>query len=148
MSDRATDGRSIILTTVVRAAYPAMLAFAAFLFLRGHNHPGGGFIAGLMTAAAIVLRYVSNGRDREAEHEDFFVNLIAAGLAVALLTAAAPMALGLPFFTSAFGHFHVPLIGDVELASAALFDLGVYMVVVGNVITVLRALTDTPEERG
>ncbi len=133
---------SLILTTVARFAYPVMLAFAVLLFLKGHNSPGGGFIAGLLTAAAIVLRYLAFGRDRTSEREGGFLIAIGVGLAIALTTATVPMLLGYPFFTHTFGHVHVPAIGDIELASAALFDLGVYVVVVGNVVTVIRAMTD------
>ncbi len=133
---------SLILSTAVRYTYPLLLGFAVYLFLKGHNSPGGGFIAGLLTAAAIVLKYIADHRTPGAAADRFFINLIGAGLAIALMTAATSAFLGYPFFTHTFGFVHVPLLGEVELASAALFDLGVYMVVVGNVVTVIRAMTE------
>ena len=133
---------SLIVGTIVRVVYPLLGLFALDLFLRGHNAPGGGFIAGLLAAAAVVLRYLALGRDRERENRDAPLNLITCGLALALSTAAAPLFWGLPFFTHTFGHLTLPLVGQVEWATAALFDLGVLLVVVGNVVTVIRAMTD------
>ena len=132
--------RSLILSTVVRVAAPLLLVFAVVLFLQGHNAPGGGFIAGLLTGAALLLRLIAQGRERVSLDGGAFTMVIAAGLAIALATAVAPVLLGHAFFTHTFGHVHVPLLGDVELASAALFDLGVYVVVVGNVVTVITTI--------
>ncbi len=134
--------RSVILTTCARIAYPVLLLFAVALYWRGHNAPGGGFIAGLLTAAAIALRFIAHGRRDRSGASAPFITAIGVGLAIALTTAFGSLAFGHAFFTHTFGHFHLPLIGDVELATAALFDLGVYIVVVGNVITVVSAMTD------
>jgi len=131
----------MILEHVVPWAVVAMLIASGILFLKGHNAPGGGFIAGLLTAAALVLRLVAYGSELHRGKDRLFISFIAGGLAVAVATAIAPTLLGYSFFTHTFGHVHVPLLGDVELASAAMFDLGVYMVVVGNVVTVISALT-------
>lgn len=132
----------MILSTVVRLLWPLLLLFAAFLFLKGHNAPGGGFIAGLLTAVAVVLRYLSDGRDPLTVDSPVFTYVIAGGLGIAALTAFAPTVLGYEFFTHTFGFVDVPLLGKIELATASLFDLGVYVVVVGNVVTVIRAMTD------
>jgi multisubunit Na+/H+ antiporter MnhB subunit len=136
---------SIILRTIVKAAFPLLLSFAALLFLAGHNAPGGGFIAGLLAAAAIVLRYMSRGRQRDTESADGLTGLIAGGLLLAAATAFTPTLLGYDFFTHTFGFIQIPLLGEVEWATAAIFDLGVLLVVVGNVVTVLRAMTDEEE---
>lgn len=133
---------SLILSNVVRVAGNVLLLFAAYLFAKGHNSPGGGFIAGLLTAAAIVLRHLAFGRDPERERATGSVTAIGVGLAIALATASASVLLGYPFFSQTFTHVHLPVVGDIELATAALFDLGVYVVVVGNVVTVIRAMTD------
>ena len=130
----------MIVETVVVWVVPVLLAASGLLFLKGHNAPGGGFIAGLLTAAALVLRLVAFGSGLYRGKEDFYIRLISAGLLIALCTATAPAILGYSFFTHTFGHVHVPVIGDIELASAALFDLGVYLVVVGTVVTVIGAL--------
>ncbi len=136
------SARSIILSTAARVAYPVLIAFAVFLYWRGHNAPGGGFIAGLLTSAAIVLRFIARGRKREPRLGVPFVTVIGVGLAIALTTAFGPLLFGHMFFTHTYGFINIPLIGRIELASAGLFDLGVYVVVVGNVITVISAMTD------
>ena len=132
--------RSLIFATVVRFAVPLLLVYAVLLYLKGHNGPGGGFIAGLLTAAALVLRLLAYGREGSRLAPDTFARVVGVGLLVGLATATVPALLGYAFFTHTFGHVHVPLLGDVELASAALFDLGVYIVVVGNVVTVITAI--------
>lgn len=132
----------LILRHVVRVAFPLLVVFAGYLFMAGHNAPGGGFIAGLLASAAILLRYLAYGRDSSLESEGAFPKVIAVGLLIALATALAPTLLGYPFFTHTNGHLRLPLIGDYHWASASLFDLGVMIVVIGNVVTVLRAMTD------
>jgi multicomponent K+:H+ antiporter subunit A len=100
--------------------------------------PGGGFIAGLITATALIMQYLANGvawtnaRLPARTHP-----LIAAGLIAAFLTGIASWLFGRPFMTSAFGHFELPLVGELELASAMFFDLGVYLVVVGATLLIL-----------
>ncbi len=136
---------SLIFMTVVPWVVPVLLAASLMLFLKGHNAPGGGFIAGLLTAVALVLRLLAYGSESVRGKESLYINLIIGGLAIAATTAIVPTLLGYPFFTHTFGHVHVALLGDIELASAALFDLGVYLVVVGNVVTVIVALTLSDE---
>ena len=134
---------SVILQTVTRYAYPMLLLFAAMLFLKGHNSPGGGFIAGLLVAVAVLLRYIAFRRFEAVRYESTHcVTLVAIGLAIALATASTPILLGHSFFTHTFGFVHVPLIGEIELATASLFDLGVAIVVIANVTTVISALAE------
>ncbi len=126
-----------IMATLVRLLLPLALLVAVFIFLRGHNLPGGGFIAGLVTAVALVTQYLANGVDWT--HARMPRNLhpaIGLGLLVALVTGATSMLLGYPFLTSAFTHVHWPF-ADFELASAIAFDLGVYLVVVGATLLIL-----------
>lgn len=134
--------RSVILSVVVRWTTPVLLAFAAVLFFRGHNAPGGGFIAGLLVAAAMALQFLAYGRAASRIRAEWFSYVVAVGLAIAVTTAVTPMLLGYAFFTHTFGYVHVPLLGEVELASASLFDLGVLVVVIGNVITILASITE------
>lgn len=134
---------SLIASVVIRCVYPVLLVLAALLFLNGHNAPGGGFIAGLLVSAAVVLRYMihsSTAHPRVGAAR--FVSVVAVGLLIAAATAITPALLGYAFFTHTFGHLHIPLLGNVEFASAALFDLGVAVVVVGNVATVISAMTE------
>lgn len=120
-----------------------LFAFAIYLFLAGHNAPGGGFIGGLMTAAAIVLMYMAYGW--EAVNKIIPVNfryLTSVGLAVATLTGVASFLFGQPFLSHTFAYFHIPLLGETELATALLFDLGVYLTVVGIAMTIILSIAD------
>jgi multicomponent K+:H+ antiporter subunit A len=124
-----------------RVLLPFALVVSVYLFLRGHNQPGGGFIAGLVTAVALVMQYMSLGRERAERLLDTnFVRLVGAGIGIAGLTGVAAWWFGRPFLTSAHGHPHLPVIGELPLASAALFDLGVYLTVVGATMLTLSAL--------
>ena len=121
------------------------LVVSLYIFMRGHNLPGGGFIAGLITAVALVLQYMALGQSRaeallRAEGGRRFVRWIGMGLGIAGLTGVAAFAFGQPFLTSAHGHPYVALLGELPLASAALFDLGVYITVVGATLLTLSTL--------
>lgn len=117
----------------------AILAFGFHMLLRGHNAPGGGFIAGLMVAvAALLMRMARQQRLLSISPSA----LVPVGLAVALITGAAPMLVGRPFLTSAHGYVRLPLLGEVEWASAALFDIGVFLVVIGVTVTIIELLTE------
>ena len=132
------DPHPLIMATFARLLLPLALLVSAFIFLRGHNLPGGGFIAGLITAIALIMQYLANGvawaRARLPARTHPW---IAAGLVIALLTGMASWLFGRPFLTSAFGHPTLPLIGELPLASAMAFDLGVYLVVVGATLLIL-----------
>ncbi|MDW7747450.1 monovalent cation/H+ antiporter subunit A [Halomonas sp.] len=135
------DRYPAILTSISMALLPLALLVSAFIFLRGHNQPGGGFIAGLVTAVALILLYMARGVEWTQQRLDFPYQPVAiAGVAVATLTGLGSWLFGHPFLTSAFGHFHLPLVGDFELATAMLFDLGVYLAVVGATLMILANL--------
>jgi multicomponent K+:H+ antiporter subunit A len=120
---------------------PLALLVAIFILLRGHNQPGGGFIAGLITAVALVIQYLANGIHWTRQRMSGKLHpLIGAGLLIATGTGLASWAFGYPFLTSAFTHVHWPLVGDFELASAMAFDLGVFLVVVGVTLAILIRL--------
>jgi multicomponent K+:H+ antiporter subunit A len=127
-----------IMAALTRLLLPLALLVSFFIFLRGHNLPGGGFIAGLITAIALIMQYLANGV--EWTHRRLTSNLhpvIGAGLTIALLTGLASLLFGYPFLTSTFAHVHWPIVGDFEIASAMAFDLGVYLVVVGATLLIL-----------
>jgi len=131
----------VILQMVAHMALPIALLVSAYIFLRGHNMPGGGFIAGLVTAVALTLQYMAGGLVwAQARMRTHFRSLIGAGLMIALLTGVASWLFGYPFLTTTFAHLHWPLIGEFELASALLFDLGVYTTVVGATLLILANL--------
>ncbi|MGR4069407.1 monovalent cation/H+ antiporter subunit A [Billgrantia sp. C5P2] len=135
------DRYPAILTSISMALLPLALLVSAFIFLRGHNLPGGGFIAGLITAVALILLYMARGVEWAQQRLDFPYQPVAvAGVGIATLTGLGSWLFGRPFLTSAFGHFHLPLAGDFELATAMLFDLGVYLAVVGATLMILANL--------
>ncbi|NEV61244.1 monovalent cation/H+ antiporter subunit A [Thiorhodococcus minor] len=132
------DSHPSIMAALTRLLLPLALLVSVFIFLRGHNQPGGGFIAGLITAVALIMQYLANGV--AWTHERMSSNmhpLIGVGLLIATLTGLTSIALGYPFLTSAFTHVHWPVVGDFELASALAFDLGVFAVVVGATLLIL-----------
>jgi multicomponent Na+:H+ antiporter subunit B len=136
---------SRILQTATRFMMPLLLLFSVFLFLRGHNHPGGGFIGGLVGAAAFALYALAYGvaAAREALRLDART-LLAAGLLIVLSVAVLPLALGLPLLAQR--HFWieptVPGLGQVALGTPLLFDLGVYLIVVGAALTIILTLAE------
>ena len=133
----------VMLVMASRIALPLTLTVGIYLFLRGHNQPGGGFIAALVVAIAFLLQYLAAGyqwsdaRRRVSSHM-----MIASGVLVAMATGLGAMAFGAPFLTSTFEYFSLPLIGKFELASAMLFDTGVFLTVFGAVILTLKQLSN------
>lgn len=131
----------MIMTVVSRPMLPIALAVALYIFLRGHNLPGGGFIAGLITAVALILQFVGNGVNWTQERLGVrYHPVLPGGLLIALATGAGSWLFGYPFLTSSHTHFHVPGIGEIELATAMLFDLGVYLVVVSSTLLIIGKL--------
>ncbi|MHB1213494.1 MAG: monovalent cation/H+ antiporter subunit A [Thiobacillus sp.] len=132
------DAYPVIMATLTRILLPLALLVAAFILLRGHNQPGGGFIAGLITAVALIVQYLANGA--QWTHQRMASDshpLIAWGLAIAAATGLASWLFGYPFLTSTHGPLHWPVVGEFELASAMAFDLGVFLVVVGATLMIL-----------
>ncbi|MBX3564404.1 MAG: monovalent cation/H+ antiporter subunit A [Sphingomonas sp.] len=132
----------VMFVMATRILLPLTLLVGSYIFLRGHNQPGGGFIAALLFAIAILLQFLASGYDwtdarrRFGEHQ-----MIGWGVLIAVATGAGAFVFERPFLTSAFGYVHVPLVGEVELATAILFDLGVALVVVGAVLLTLAQLS-------
>ncbi len=131
----------MVLGLLARLILPLALLVSVFIFLRGHNEPGGGFIAGLITAVALILLQVANGQAWVQNRMGVRLPVLAAsGVLIAAATGLASLVLGYPFLTSTFGHFSIPLLGDIELASAMLFDAGVYLTVVGGTLLILSGV--------
>ncbi len=136
-----TDRHPILLAMLMRPLLPLALAVSAYIFLRGHNMPGGGFIAGLIAAVAFILQYIASGIDFATERLRVnYRRLMGIGLAIAVATGAVSMALGYPFLTSTFTYVYPPVIEKFEVASAMAFDLGVFLVVAGAVLLTLSEL--------
>ncbi|WP_445428514.1 monovalent cation/H+ antiporter subunit A [Alishewanella sp. HL-SH05] len=131
----------LLLATVSQSLLPLALMVSVYIFFRGHNLPGGGFIAGLITSVALILQYIAHGVDWVKSRMDIeYQRVIAIGLLIALVTGVASFAFGRPFLTSWFDYFHLPILGELELASAIAFDLGVYLTVVGATLLILSSL--------
>ena len=132
------DTHPLILATFSRLLLPLALLVAAFILLRGHNLPGGGFIAGLITSAALIVQYLANGVEWTRRKLPANTHpLIGFGLLIAASTGIASWYFGHPFLTSTFSHLHLPMLSEFELASAMAFDIGVFLVVVGTSLLIL-----------
>ncbi|MGP7816294.1 Na(+)/H(+) antiporter subunit B [Niallia sp. 01092] len=133
---------NLILQTVTKTIVFLIFLFSIDIFFAGHYTPGGGFIGGLMTSAAIVLLLLAF--DLKTVQNIFPVNYIyvtAAGLLIAVLTGISALFRDKPFLTHAFNkHVYLPIIGETSLHTAAIFDLGVYLVVVGITMTIIQTI--------
>lgn len=139
---RSPERHPMMLVVVTRLLLPLALLAATYIFLRGHNEPGGGFIAGLVVSVGMLMQYLASGwywtHERlKVDHHD----LIAWGVLIAAATGAGSLLFGAPFLTSAFDYVQVPLVGEIELATALGFDLGVALAVVGAVMLTLAQLS-------
>jgi multicomponent Na+:H+ antiporter subunit A len=133
--------RSLVLEVATRLIFPVMMVLSAYFFFAGHNTPGGGFAGGLMAGLALVLRYLAGGRYELGETLPLDAGkILGAGLTLAAGTAAASLLVGAPVLSSALIEVDVPVLGTVKFVTAIFFDLGVYLIVVGLVLDVLRSL--------
>jgi len=126
---------------IMRLLFPAIVAMAIYLLLRGHDLPGGGFVAGVTMAVAFILQYMARGTTWVEDRLRVLpVRWMGFGLLLATATGAAAWLFGRPFLTSSFSYLQIPLIGAVPVASALLFDIGVFAVVVGATVLMLIAI--------
>jgi multicomponent Na+:H+ antiporter subunit A len=137
----------------VRAIFHAVLVASLYLLFVGHNHPGGGFVGGLVAGAAIAMRYVAGGIDSVRSLTPVKPwGILGAGIVIAGITATVPLLAGQAPLQADTADLHLPIFGDVHLASTLAFDVGVYLVVVGLVFMVFEAfgddITDTPRDLG
>ncbi|HET7350807.1 MAG TPA: hydrogen gas-evolving membrane-bound hydrogenase subunit E, partial [Marmoricola sp.] len=137
----APERRSIIFEVVTRLVFHTIVVFSLYLLFSGHNAPGGGFAAGLVTGLALVVRYLAGGRYEldEAAPVDAGA-LMGLGLVVATVSGLAPLAFGGAVLQSATVDLHLPLLGDLHVVTSMFFDIGVYLVVVGLLLDLLRSL--------
>lgn len=139
---RSRDRHPMMMVVATRMMMPIALMVGIFIFLRGHNQPGGGFVAGLVVAIALLMQYMASGfawaqeRQRTEYHK-----LIGIGVLIAGLTGVGSWLAGRPFLTSSYGYFTIPPIEEFELATAMLFDLGVFLTVLGAVMLMLFSLS-------
>lgn len=144
MSDpkrKTIKSNTVILHTASLFLLPLQLLFSAFLLLRGHDEPGGGFIAGLVAAGAFVLYLFAHGVSstkrilRVVPHD-----LMGVGLLFGLIAAVPALLFGEPLLTAQWGSFYLGE-AEVKLSTVLLFDLGVYLVVMGSILTIVMSLT-------
>jgi len=137
----AREDRSMVLQITTRLLFPTIMVLSIYFFFSGHNAPGGGFAGGLMAGLALTLRYLAGGRYELGEALPVDAgHILGAGLTLAAGTATTSLLLGAPPLSSAIVEITLPLIGHVKLVTAMFFDLGVYLIVVGLVLDVLRSL--------
>ncbi|WP_181309782.1 Na+/H+ antiporter subunit A [Nocardioides campestrisoli] len=137
----APENRSIIFEVLTRMIFHSVIMISLYLLLAGHNDPGGGFAAGMVAGLALVVRYLAGGRYELDEAAPVDAGkLIGGGLAVAALAAVVPLLFGAAVLQSAIIDIPLPLLGKLHLVTSVFFDIGVYLVVVGLVLDLLRAL--------
>ena len=127
--------------TLVRLLLPIAGVVAAYIFMRGHNEPGGGFVAGLVLSIALLAQYMVAGTQWvEARFQLQVIRWIGVGWLLALGTGLGSLWFGYPFLTTHAMHVTLPLVGEVHVPSATFFDAGVFAVVVGATLLILTAL--------
>jgi multicomponent Na+:H+ antiporter subunit A len=143
-----SSGRSEILSTSARGIVAVLLLLSVFVTFRGHNAPGGGFAGGLIAAVAVALRSLADGPDVLRRLRIDPVALMGGGLLLAVAVATWPLLDGGVVLDSSIATVTVPVIGTVKVVSSTLFDIGVFLLVLGSVIGALRALSRADEEVG
>jgi multicomponent K+:H+ antiporter subunit A len=148
-ADRSRDRHPVMMVVATRVMLPIALMVAVYIFLRGHNQPGGGFVSGLVASIALLMQYMASGfawttrRQRLAYH-----TMIGLGVIIAGLTGVGSWLAGRPFLTSDFAYYTIPPIEEFELATALLFDLGVFLCVLGAVMLMLFSLSRLARHAG
>lgn len=132
---------TLILQTAGRTLFHTLIVFSLFLLFTGHNAPGGGFVGGLVAGGALILRYVAEGSDDLRRLVPVTPpSVLGAGLACAAVAGAVGLVAGESFLTYEALELTLPLFGSVKLATVLLFDIGVYLIVVGMVYAILESL--------
>jgi multicomponent Na+:H+ antiporter subunit B len=136
--------RTLLLELAARVLFPTVLVFSVYLLLVGHYGPGGGFSGGLVAGLAFVLRHIAGGRSEGAEiGARIRVRppvLSGIGLTIAVVTGLVPVLLGGPVLGSAKLVVHLPVLGEFDLVTSLLLDVGVYLLILGVVLDLLRSL--------
>jgi multicomponent K+:H+ antiporter subunit A len=132
----------MMMVVLTRVMMPVILMVGFYIFLRGHNEPGGGFIAGLIVSIAVVMQYMASGFGWASDRQRLpYHGVIGAGVLIAGLTGIGSWFFSKPFLTSDFTYLRIPPFEKFEVATAALFDLGVFLAVVGAVMLTLESFS-------
>ena len=146
---RAGDQHPMMMVVLTRVLMPVILLVGFYIFLRGHNEPGGGFIAGLIVSIGVVMQYMASGFGWASARLKYpYHGVIGAGVLIAGLTGIGAWFAAKPFLTSAFTYVRIPPFQKFELATAALFDLGVFLAVVGAVMLSLESFSRLARQAG
>ncbi|GAB3295841.1 MnhB domain-containing protein [Parasphingorhabdus pacifica] len=138
---RRHQERTVLLELAARTVFPTVLVLAIYLLFAGHDRAGGGFTGGLVAGQAFVLRYLAGGRmDDSAIVSLRPPVLIGAGLTIATATSFLPLLFGGTVLESTITKFTVPLLGQIKFVSSILLDIGVFVLIVGVVLDLLRTL--------
>jgi len=140
---KSPDAHPMMMVVATRVMLPFAVMVGIFMFLRGHNHPGGGFVAALIVSISLIMQYMASGYQWAAKQVRFnYHGLLGGGALIAAATGIASMVFDEPFLTSGYDYFDLPFLGEVELATAMSFDLGVFLTVVGAVMLALANLSN------
>ncbi len=133
----------VILQTAAKVLVFIIMIYSIYILFAGHNNPGGGFIGGLITASALMLLYLAFDVEtvREIVPVDFKI-VGAVGVMLALLTGFGAVLFGAPFLTQVYRYVTLPLLGKTGLGTAFVFDLGVYLAVIGTTVTIIRSISE------
>ena len=139
---RAGDMHPMMMVVLTRVIMPVVMLVGFYIFLRGHDAPGGGFIAGLIVSIGVVMQYMASGFSWASARLRYpYHGVIGAGVLVAGLTGIGSWFVGKPFLTSDFAYVRIPPFGEFPLATATLFDVGVFLAVVGAVMLSLESFS-------
>jgi multicomponent K+:H+ antiporter subunit A len=149
IGDVAGNAHPMMMVVMTRVSMPIVLMVGVYIFLRGHNEPGGGFISGLVVAIAILMQFMASGFAwAEARQRYPYHGIIGAGVLIAGLTGVGAWFFEAEFLASSFGYFRIPPFEEFELATAMGFDLGVFLCVVGAVLLSLESFSRLARRSG
>ncbi|PPG51398.1 Na+/H+ antiporter subunit A [Rathayibacter sp. AY1E9] len=143
------ENRSIVLEVLVRLLFHPAMIVSVYLLFTGHNTPGGGFAGGLLAGLALVARYLAGGRFELGEAAPIDAGkVLGLGLFFAVGTAVSSLAFGLEVLESSWLDLEVPVLGELHLGTSTLFDIGVYLIVIGLALDILRSLGGEVDRHG
>ncbi|QUH04933.1 cation transporter [Saccharopolyspora erythraea] len=138
---RPGQERTVLLELTARIAFPTVLVLSLYLLFAGHDRAGGGFSGGLVAGQAFVLRYLAGGRLDDSSTVPLRPPvLIGIGLTIATVASFVPLLAGGQVLESAIYKFTLPLLGQIKLVTSVVLDTGVYLLIVGVVLDLLRTL--------
>ncbi|MNJ35011.1 Na(+)/H(+) antiporter subunit B [Paenibacillus bouchesdurhonensis] len=133
----------VILQTVTKIVVFIILTMAVYLFVSGHNSPGGGFIGGLVLASALVLLFLAFDTETIMNRIPLDFKMVAAvGAFIAVATGVVSLFFDVPFLSQAYSYFNLPVFGQTGLATVTIFELGVALAVVGVVVTIILSISE------